>query len=564
MKMIRLNTILNLTVASLAIIFLSGTYCLSAEISPSLSSPDNELRAIIKNRITGWQTISDEIAAGEELYAALLVKNFYKGRDYKPAWSENGHLMQADTLIWAVEEAYGDGLSPDFYHLDRIKSLMEKVGRESPPDPAELCDLDILMTDAFLTLGCHLSAGCVNSVTIKTEWYAKSPKVDVSSLLEQALEKNQVQEAFTGLRPQKAIYSRLRLALGQYRLQASKTEWPQVSDGPSLKKGLKSDRVSELRKRLEASGDLAGDEAAVEDLFDEKLEQSVIAFQNRHGMKADGVAGRNTVIALNVPLKQRIRQMELNMERMRWILGALEERFIMVNIANFRLNVIENDKSVLSMKVVVGKPAQRTPIFSSRMTYLVINPYWNIPGSIARNELLEKIKQDPDHLSRQNIRVFKGWNAQGQPIDPETIDWSKVTPATLPYRFRQEPGPLNPLGIIKFVFPNEYDVYLHDTPSKGAFSQDVRTFSHGCIRIEKPLELAEYLLRDNPTWSLKRLEEAIEKGSEQNVSIPKPLNVHFLYLTAWVDEDGIIQFRDDIYGRDAILDAALRKKPSFR
>jgi murein L,D-transpeptidase YcbB/YkuD len=413
----------------------------------------------------------------------------------------------------------------------------------------QLADLDILLTDAFLTLGCHLSAGCVNPVTIETEWFAKSLRVDVSSVLEQALRKKQIREALMGLRPQKDIYGRLRLALAQYRELSSKGGWQPVSAGPGLKKGSKSDRVLELRKRLAASGDLPDAEAKGSDLFDDKVEQSLISFQKRHGLKTDGALGRDTVNALNVPLKQRIRQMELNMERLRWILGDLEERYIAVNIADFQLDVIERDRSVLSMKVVVGKPYLRTPIFTARMTYLVINPVWNIPDSIVQKEILAKIEADPDYLAKQNIKVLSGPEVNGK---------------ASPDRFRQEPGHQNALGTFKFMFPNKYDVYLHDTPAKRLFSETVRDFSHGCTRIEKPVELAEYLLRGDPRWSRKELMAAVEKGTEQTVMIPNPVNVHFLYLTAWVDESGTVQFRDDIYGRDRKLDEVLRQKPSLR
>jgi murein L,D-transpeptidase YcbB/YkuD len=540
--------------------------CTSGISAESADSPfqDNGLSSLIEKRITEWSDPSADIVRGERIYAAVLVESFYKGRNYRPAWSQNGHLVQVEALIRAVEDTYGDGLSPQYYHLAPIISLVDKVGQESAPDSVQLSDLDILLTDAFLTLGCHLSAGCVNPVTIETEWFANSLKVDVSSVLEQALNKKQVREALMELRPQKDVYSRLRLALARYRELFSKGEWPLVSSGSRLKKGSRSDRVVELRKRLAASSDLLADEAMGGDLFDEKVEQSVIIFQKRHGLKIDGVVGRDTLDALDVPLKQRIRQMELNMERLRWILGNIEERFIVVNIANFRLDVIEHDKSILSMKVVVGKPYRRTPIFTAKMTYLVINPVWNIPDSIARKEILKKIKKDPHYLAEQNIKVFSGWRAQEQPIDAERIDWSKVTAKALPYRLRQEPGPLNALGTLKFMFPNKYDVYLHDTPAKNLFSDNVRAFSHGCTRIEKPLELAEYLLRDDPRWSQKELVAALEKGTEQIVQILRPLNVHVLYLTAWVDESGLVQFRNDIYGRDKSLDEALREQPTLR
>jgi murein L,D-transpeptidase YcbB/YkuD len=549
MNITRIKFINQGIIALIVIFVLLCSNSMSADRSSDSLRQDDGLSSLIKQRIIEWKFPSKINVRGERIYAAVLVESFYKGRTYLPAWSQNGLMVQVEPLIRAVEDAYGDGLTPDYYHLSLIRSLVEKVGQELAPDPILLSDLDILLTDAFLALGCHLSAGCVNPVTIETEWFAKSLKVDVSAVLEQALKKKQIREALMGLRPQKDIYDRLRLALAWYRVLLSKGEWQLISTGPSLKKGSKSDRVVELRKRLTASGDLPTDEGTVSDVFDEKVEQSIIVFQKCHGLECDGIVGRNTFNALNVPLKQRIRQMELNMERLRWILGNIEERFIVVNIANFQLDVIENDKSILSMKVVVGKPYQRTPIFTSKMTYIVINPAWNIPDSIARKEILKKIEKNPNYLAEQNIKVL------------EEVKGSRKG---LPYRFRQEPGPLNPLGTIKFMFPNEYDVYLHDTSAKRLFSENVRTFSHGCTRIEKPLELAEYLFREDPHWSRKELVAAIEKGTEQTVMIPHPVNVHFLYLTAWVDESGSVQFRNDVYGRDKSLDDALRKKPSLR
>ena len=546
----------------LSIVFLSACG-VSSEKSPSVQAPVPALDPLIEKRIAEWRTSSKAVVGEEQIYSAVLAESFYKGRNYEPAWSRDGRLMQVETLIKAVEEAYGDGLTPDYYHLVPIRSLVDKVEKDSFRDPAHMADLDILLTDAFLTLGCHLSGGCVNPVTIDAEWFAKHGTVDVSSVLEQALRKKQIREALTMLRPEQGSYGRLKKALARYRELSSRGEWPLVSAGPRLKKGSVSGRVAELRRRLAASGDLEAAETRGGDLFDEKLEQSVITFQKRHGLKVDGIVSSATLTDLNVPLKQRIRQMELNMERLRWILGNHEQLSIVVNIANFELNVIEDWKSILSMKVVVGKPYLRTPVFTANLTYLLINPSWNVPDSIARKEILKIIKKDPHYLAEQNIKVLRGWGYREEEIDPETIDWSKVTASNLSYRFRQEPGPLNPLGRLKFMFPNKFDVYLHDTPAKRLFTENVRAFSHGCTRIEKPIELAEYLFRDDPVWTRKRLFAAMEEGIERKVMIPHPLNVHFLYLTAWVDEEGTIQFRNDIYERDRSLDEALRKKPSF-
>jgi murein L,D-transpeptidase YcbB/YkuD len=525
---------------------------------------DSGLGLIIEKKTNEWRTSSKKVISGEQINSSVMVEGFYKARNYQPAWSHNGRLVEAETLVKAVEEAYGDGLTPDYYHLSLIKSLAGKDVKELSFDQTMLADLDILLTDAFFTLSCHLSGGCVDPVIRETEWFAQQRKVDVSSVLEQALREKQIREVLMKLRPEQGSYNRLRQALARYRDFLSKGEWPLVLGGPSLKKELVSERVLVLRRRLVASGDLEADAAEGGDYFDEKLEQAVIVFQKRHGIKADGIVGPATFDALNVPLEQRIRQIELNMERMRWIPDTVEQSSIVVNIANFQLDVIEKGKSVLSMKVVVGKPFQRTPVFTAKLTSLVINPSWNVPVSIAQKEILKKIKNNPQYITEQNIKVLRGWGSQKNEIDPETIDWSGINADKLAYRFRQEPGPLNALGHIKFMLPNKFDVYLHDTPAKRLFSESVRTFSHGCIRIEKPLELAEYVMKDAPGWTQEKLLAAIKKGAEQAILTPHPLDVHFLYLTAWVDEEGVLQFRNDVYKRDKQLDEALRKKPSLQ
>lgn len=499
-----------------------------AGIGLTIEKRTNELRSPSK------------VIGGDQIYSSALVERFYKARNYQPAWSHNGRLLQTEELIKTIEEVYGDGLTPDNYHLSLIKSLSSKAaGKEAGENRAGLADLDILLTDSFLTLGCQLSGGCSNPVIRKSDWFAERQAVDVSSLLEQALRGKQIKEVLLKLRPEQGQYYRLRQALARYRELLSKGKWPLVSAGPSLRKKATSERVLALRKRLVASGDLEADAVKGGDLFDEKLEQAVIGFQQRHGLKTDGVVGRAVLDALNVPLEQRIRQIELNLERMRWIPGSVEQSSVIVNIPNFGLDVMEKGKPVLSMKVVVGKPLLPTPVFSAKMTYLVINPSWDVPPSIAQKEVLKKIKSNPEYIAKQDFRISSGRGAEKKEVDPETIDWSGVEANTLPYHFRQKPGPLNPLGHIKFMLPNRFDVYLHDTNSRRLFAESVRTFSHGCIRIEKPLELGEYVLRDAPGWTREKLSAAIQKGTEQTVMIPRPLDVHFIYLTVWVDEAGV-------------------------
>jgi murein L,D-transpeptidase YcbB/YkuD len=302
-------------------------------------------------------------------------------------------------------------------------------------------------------------------------------------------------------------------------------------------------------------------ETVQSDLFDVVLEDAVKRFQRRHGLDDDGVVGRDTLAALNVSVEDRARQIELNLERWRWLPRDLGRRHILVNIAGFELAVVEDDQLALEMRVVVGRPYRRTPVFSAPMTYLVFSPYWHVPPSLALQDVVPAVLKDPDYLTKKNIKVFRGWGAETREIDPATIDWSSVNTRNFLFRFRQEPGVNNSLGAVKFMFPNPFNVYLHDTPSRELFQKAERTFSSGCIRIAKPLELAAYLLRGAPGWSAEGIEAAAQKGVEQTVRLPEPIPVHLLYWTSWIDPDGSLQFRNDVYGRDRLLDEALREKP---
>jgi murein L,D-transpeptidase YcbB/YkuD len=347
-------------------------------------------------------------------------------------------------------------------------------------------------------------------------------------------------------------YSALTKYLLKYREIAKRGGWPAVSRGTSLRKGDRSERVAELRRRLIATEDISGGVAADESLFDDKLHEAVIRFQKRHGLNIDGVAGKETVRALNVPIEKRISQLEINLERFKALSNGLGERYICINIADFELKVVEHGRPVIDMKVIVGKQYWHSPVFSSKLTHIVFNPSWYVPRSIAIEEILPKIKKEPDYLSKEGFKIFKKEKDILKEIDAASINWADITAENFNYRFAQVPGIKNPLGKLKFTFPNDYFIYLHDTPAKTLFEKSSRAFSHGCIRIEKPVELAEYLFRDDPSWTRERIADMIEKGKEVKVKIPTPVNIHILYLTAWVDEENVLQFRDDIYGRDNI------------
>ncbi len=520
----------------------------------------------LRMKIESGSGISQFSCRQEILCGSSVIPTFYRQRGFAPAWSgEDGRVSQADSLIAAIRESAREGLNPYDYHLGAIESLLadrgEKRTGEKSLDPEEWADLDLLLTDAFLLYGSHLFAGRVNPETLHADWGAYSPATDLAALLQSALDKNTVTEALKGLYPPHKGYVSLQNTLMHYRDLSRNGGWPGIPPGPKLRKGERSERVDLLRERLAITGDLDLPISEDPSLFDEVLETAVRRFQRRHGLEDDGIVGRNTLAALNIPVEERVRQIELNMERWRWVPHDMGNRYILVNIPDFSMNIVENSEIAVDMRIIVGKDYTATPVFSGTLKYLKLNPYWNIPQKIVVEEILPKIRTDPEYLAKQNIKVFQSWRKDAPEIDPETIDWNGVTEKGFSFKLRQEPGPLNPLGRMKFIFPNKFAVYLHDTPARGLFNNAARGFSHGCIRVEKPLDLAAYLLREDTRRTRETITEKIENGVQEAIPLREPIPVHILYWTAWVDNEGTVQFRNDIYARDIPLDMALKEKP---
>ena len=497
------------------------------------------------------------------LYETAALRAFYARRSFRAAWSnEHGPNRLADDMIQALQRADLEGLRPDDYHLAAIRAELDSVradaGAAEPSDPDRLARLDLLLTDAFLLYGSHLLAGRVDLETLHPRWEANRRGADLASVLENALDSRNVARALQRLVPTQDGYRLLREALVRERAIAASGGWPSVPDGPALKRGDRTPAVATLRERLRLEGDLeAAGKGQDSASFDEALEQAVQRFQRRHGLEDDGIVSAATRAELNVSAAARAEQIALNLERWRWLPQDLGRRRILVNIAAYQLQVIEDEEVVLAMRVVVGMQYKRTPVFSDTVRYIVLNPNWHVPRSIAVEELIPKVQSDPSYLERFGMRLLTT-GPDPQEVDPTTVDWTSVRADSFPYRFRQEPGRLNALGRIKFMFPNSYDVYLHDTPSRGLFERAQRDFSHGCIRIEKPIDLAAYLMRKNNKWKREAIEAALDEGTERTIYLPKPMPIHLLYWTAWADEDGTIQFRADIHGLDQPLAASLR------
>lgn len=319
--------------------------------------------------------------------------------------------------------------------------------------------------------------------------------------------------------------------------------WNIVSSGNSIKKGDCGPRVTLLQDRLSINSNS-------QECFDEVTEEEVKKFQSRHGLVVDGIVGSKTLRALNVPVSERIKQIELNIERQKDFLP--DEQYVLVNIPAFELIIVENNNVLESLQAIVGTNKNKTPVLTSKINYIELSPYWNIPQSIASTETLINIKKDPNYLSRNNIVVFEDWTEGAKEINPNNINWSNVTRSNFKYKLRQDPGVLNPLGNMKFMFQNDYNVYLHDTNKRHLFYKQKLEFSHGCVRVEDPIVLALYLLEGNSKWSYEKLNALISKGETTIISLPTPVSIYIVYWTVWIDKDGIVNFRDDIYGLDKL------------
>ena len=483
------------------------------------------------------------------------LMTFYEKRGFRPAWvGETRAGPRAREALAVIAGAKTEGLDPNDYAVQEIDARM------TPQTPDERAVLDLMLSSALADYGADLQSGRVaaSAGDAGGTIYASMPRPLVSALLAGAHEARILSSYFAKLGPQSPRYRRLRGALADYRKIALQGGWSAVSAGPSLRRGMTGDRVAELRRRLATSNDYLRP-FRVGTLFGRELEAAVQRFQQRHGLAADGIVGPKTRAALNMPVDHRLQQIRLNLERRRLLPANLGRRYIFVNTADFLLKLVDEEKTVLDMRVVVGTPYRRTPVFSAKMTYLEFNPFWNIPPRIAREEIVPRVRRDPSHLQEQGIRIFGGWSARADELIPGQVKWANAENAHFPYRLRQDPGPRNPLGRVKFMFPNRFDVYLHDTPSRDLFDHDIRAFSHGCIRVEKPVALAAYLLRPDGDWPEVRVREIMEAAKTRRVLLARPIPVHISYLTAWVNKDGSVHFRKDIYGRDRLLTSALKR-----
>lgn len=490
---------------------------------------------------------------------------FYRQRQFAAAWlTPQGLSDEGRRLLTVLQGAHREGLRPEEYHAASLAIFVEQLrifrAQGKSAEALQLARIDILLSDAYLRFAGDLVDGRVKATKVyPKEWRVAPRAADLVETLQAGLEYGRAVAALQDMLPDDPGYRRLRDYLAAYRQLAAAGGWPQLSDGPLVRPGGTDWRLPWVRQHLIQVGDLHPAYASADDYFDQATADALWCFQARHDLKTDGVLGPETLLALNVSVEERIRQIEINLERWRWLTRDLGRRYLAVNIADFRLDVVEEGETVLTMPVVVGTDYRRTPVFSAPLRYLDFAPYWNVPSTILREDKLPLIKADLNYLASHHYEIVTRRQGGVESVDPKTIDWEGVTAETFPGMLRQKPGPWNPLGRVKFMFPNKFHVYMHDTPERHLFERKRRSYSSGCIRLQRPFDLALYLLQQQEGWDAQRIEEAMAAEEPLRVLLAEPLPVHILYRTAWVDGEGWLQFRNDIYQRDAVLYTALRR-----
>ncbi len=471
---------------------------------------------------------------------------WYEQRDFEPLWLAYGQPTKAsEEAIFVLLRSDKDGLDPADYNADIMFPKLDQGG------DAGLADFEISLSETVTRYGQHLRSGRVEPNAINRELVLYPENISANRILQHLSESDNLTETLRDFSPNTARYDRMRDLLQKLFVAQARGGWTPIPEGPVLKPGMTDERVPLLRKRLIESKDLEPD-AHEGDVYDGSLVRALQYFQFRMGLETDGVIGPATLGQLNITVEDRIRSVRLNLERRRWMQADFGDPYVFVNLADQVVKVVHNEKTVHAAVTQVGKPYHRTPVFTDEMEYLDFNPYWNVPYSIATKEYLPKLRRNPYALQSQNIRVLRN----GSVVDPGRIPWSSYSRSNFPVRLRQDPGPRNALGRVKFMFPNKFNIYIHDTPSKSNFDRASRYFSHGCIRVEDPLKMAETILGLQGVTRAE-IDSITASGKRKVVKLEAPIPVHVVYLTAWVNKDGSIHYRRDVYGRDEILAEAL-------
>ncbi len=520
---------------------------------PSFSQ-NEEVRIILQQKVEAFSEDNPITADGIILYNQDYIPAFYKRANFKPVWTDQKNIEE---IISIIKSADMEGLLPEDYHIERIERL-----RKSAITPQETADLDLILTDATMLYAIHLFIGKVVQSEIRKGWDIPPNVLPAESrnLLENAITGMTLSQLFESIKPDHFMYVHMKKGLANYRNIQENGGWPEIPDGKVLKPGMQDERIPAIRKLLTITGDLNPDSVVnVTDTYDSVVVSAIKRFQWRHNLNQDGVIGKGTLEIMNIPVEKRIQELRINLERARWVTHHLPNDFLVVNIAGYNIRRIINDSTVYYSRVIVGKHYHETPIFDGTMTYIEINPTWTLPYSIATKETLPKLQKDPGYLKEKNMIIL---NKDGKEVDPATIDFNSLSRRNFPYTLRQKAGPHNALGEVKFMFPNHYSVYLHDTPARSLFSREKRAFSHGCIRLDKKWELFLNLMGDD--WNMDRINEILKSEKTTVVKLKNPIEIILLYWTAGADKDDNLFFNKDVYDRDAIVIEELDKPIAYK
>jgi len=490
-----------------------------------------------------------------ELFSALDAKAwFYAERGFAPAWDRGERLQR---LIAALEGLGQDGLDPDLYGLVELRSrAAEGVGGAD-----EVACTDMLATRAYLNALLHLALGRLDPAQVDPIWRSgDAPPLDSRRLRVIMLAGSTLDDparAFERVRPDFPQYRDLRKAYARLEARSQATDWPRIPQGPLLREGMNDPRVSLLRQRLAVSPAILPvpmpAESRYDSVYDAELVEAVTAFQRSHHLQADGIVGPETLAALNVPLADRLVQIRVNLERLRWLAREEEDSFVLVDIAGAEISFFRAGGVVWSARTQVGRPSRPTPRLRSEITHLTFNPTWTVPPTILRNDMLPSIREDIGYLDRNRIRVL---DYAGNRLDPEEIDWDNPSG----FMLRQDPGSDNALGRVAIRFPNPFLVYLHDTPSQRHFAADRRAVSSGCVRVERPMELVDLLMAEGSDAGPGDVERLVNEARTHNFHLARPIPIILAYWTADADADGNVRFRPDIYRADERVAAALAEQ----
>lgn len=467
----------------------------------------------------------------------------------------------ARDALSALRDAGSEGLRPADYGVARLDSLVRLLDAAATPDPRRIGQFDAALSAGVLRFATDLHAGRIEPRSVGFALALPGDLHNIPAMVAVAVRDRRMAETVEQLRPPLVQYRRLREALTRYRALADSAVDPIPEARTAVRPGEAWDGIPALRRRLVLEGDLDRAAPASGTAYDSLLAAAVRRFQDRHGLEPDGVLGRASIAALNVPFARRVTQLELGLERLRWLPDLGGSRFIVVNIPTFQLwawdSLSADGLPSLAMNVVVGRSMRTgTPVLREELAYLVFRPYWNVPRSIAVGEVVPQARGDPGYLARNNMELVAGGGEDGTVLAATPENLERLARGHL--RVRQRPGPWNSLGLVKFIFPNDQAVYLHDTPATEQFSRARRDFSHGCVRVERPVDLAEWALRDRPEWTRDRIVDAMQRGVNRTVTLPRPIPVILFYTTTIADPaEGTVRFFEDIYGHDARLLRAL-------